>query len=111
MNDKVCDLSLRKYADDVNKSHVVSNALDAARKVDASDSPLDAQLGGAGMSQSSMKNQVVPHFVGRGGHRHTRALFYGKVPIAGQVKFVSPFLGSLTSANSANVAEIGGCSP
>ena len=100
------DLSLKKYADDINKTHLVTDAKDTVAKVSRSDQILNATLANAGLEQSPEKKMVLPRFVGRGAAKNTKAMYYGTVKTPGQVVYAATFLGAITQANGADNLEI-----
>ena len=51
------DLSLRRYADDLNRSHTVTTLSDTKEAITISDTALDSQLSTVGFSQSADKNK------------------------------------------------------
>eukprot|EP00959_Pyramimonas_sp_CCMP1952_P308742 6461538-Pyramimonas_sp.AAC.1 len=100
------DPSVRKYADDLTKTHLWHDAKLAAYKVQRSDQVLNDKLSTNGLQQNAGKKAVLPSFVGTGAHRSPRALHCGNVPIDGEVHSSTLFLGSTMQANGHNHVEM-----
>eukprot|EP00959_Pyramimonas_sp_CCMP1952_P340105 7123149-Pyramimonas_sp.AAC.2 len=96
LSDELVDLSLRAFADNVNKTHRAVDPAHTRQTIMYSDKQLDTALRGIGVVQSQGKKAAAPHYVGPGSHAYNRRVSYGLMngDIPGTILEEATFLGA-----------------
>ena len=110
LSDEMVDLSLRVYADDVNKTHCTVDPKHTSEVIQHSDKQLDTALRGIGVVQSQGKKAVLPHYVGPGANAYNKHVFYGSTVmtyhIPGTILKEATFLGTIFNCSGTLLPEV-----
>lgn len=103
VNNKVVDVSISAYADDLAIKVISQTSSELQTKATTLDDALDARLASAGLAQNRSKQEVVVHF-GAVSQEHMRSTYSGQVRLEGRVLPKAKYLGEIYVHNGSTTA-------